>query len=486
MENQENNNPPFSETSLDFTEPTAKISLGNSSSWAFEYEDFTIESWVYCKDLSDDGNYLNDKAIFGSMTASRYKQQFLFYVRYNGTLGFWNGYTAVGGGKLENNKWHHVALCRRNLRIYMYLDGKLVYNGCETSRFRQTSNFSVGAVYDPYVSTSDKWTRYFDGYMQDLRVVKDFAVYTCNFVPSKKLLEVCPKSERCPAPPEKCLLYISYEFNMPWYMGGSYRTNTHVIEIEKNKAPFTTSHIFMTTQKARYAPGTNTGSIRNVRVKASNDTEWAVVEVDLNTRHEEVYSKNSRYTAIAFNLKIPTVLDNCTHNFENPTPTPESWPWPTPTPIPQGVEVIRITQPPSPEVPDSDPDPITILPDNPPVSEIYGIGYNSFGQLGGGNDSPFENQPKSLQISPDIVFAKIKGGEDHTLMLTQDGQLYGMGSNAEGQLGEDIQTKTNEPTLITEGVLDFDVGFKNSLILLSDGDLYALGKNGRITWFRIN
>ena len=53
MENQENNNPPFSETSLDFTEPTAKISLGNSSSWAFEYEDFTIESWVYCKDLSD-------------------------------------------------------------------------------------------------------------------------------------------------------------------------------------------------------------------------------------------------------------------------------------------------------------------------------------------------------------------------------------------------------------------------------------------------
>ena len=52
-----------------------------------------------------------------------------------------------------------------------------------------------------------------------------------------------------------------------------------------------------------------------------------------------------------------------------------------------------------------------------------------------------------------------------------------MGSNAEGQLGENIQTKTNEPTLITEGVLDFDAGFKNSLVLLSDGHLYALGKN---------
>jgi hypothetical protein len=124
--------------------------------------------------------------------------------------------------------------------------------------------------------------------MQDLRVIKDFAVYTCNFVPSKKLLELCPKSERCPAPPEKCLLYISYEFNMPWYMGGSYRTNTHTIEIEKNKAPFQTSHIFMTTQKRYYASGTNTSSIRNVKIKASNDTEWAVVEVNLDTRLQEI------------------------------------------------------------------------------------------------------------------------------------------------------------------------------------------------------
>lgn len=477
MENQENNNPPFSETSLDFTEPTAKISLGNSSSWAFEYEDFTIESWVYCKDLAENGTYLNDKAIFGSMTADRYKQQFLFYVRYNGTLCFWNGHTAVGGGKLENDTWHHIAMVRRNLRVYMYLDGKLVYNGCEDSRFRQTSNFAVGAVYDPYVSSSNKWTRYFDGYMQDLRVIKDFAVYTCNFVPSKKLLELCPKSERCPAPPEKCLLYISYEFNMPWYMGGSYRTNTHTIEIEKNKAPFQTSHIFMTTQKRYYASGTNTSSIRNVKIKASNDTEWAVVEVNLDTRLEETYSRNSAYTAISFNLTIPSVLDNCTHIFENPTPTPEPDPWPTPTPIPQGVEVIRITQPPSPEIPDTEPEVEIISSDNPPVSEVYGVGANEVGQLGGGTESVSQNGPQNLQISPEILFAKIKGGHDHTLMLTQDGKLYGMGSNAEGQLGENIQTKTNEPTLITEGVLDFDVGFKNSLVLLSDGHLYALGKN---------
>lgn len=478
MENQENNNPPFSETSLDFTEPTAKISLGNSSSWAFEYEDFTIESWIYCKDLSDNGTYLNDKAIFGSLTASRYKQQFLFYVRYNGTLGFWNGYTAVGGGKLENNKWHHVALCRRNLRIYMYLDGKLVYNGCESSRFRQTSNFSVGAVYDPYVSTSNKWTRYFDGYMQDLRVIKDFAVYTCNFVPSKKLLEVCPKSERCPAPPEKCLLYISYEFNMPWYMGGTFKTNTHVIEIEKNKAPFTTSHIFMTTQKVRYAPGTNTSSIRNVKIKASNDTEWAVVEVDLNTRHEEVYSRNSGYTAVSFNLKIPSVLNDCTHQFENPTPTPEPDPWPTPTPIPEGVTVITI-------IPDShtendvgDSEPESVDPEIIHTNQLLGFGNNVNGQLGVATSTSFENSVngKSVNLDENINIVKIQGSYDHTLFLTDKGDVYATGSNGEGQLGDSVGG-IRSPAKIYSGAIDIQTGYKCSLILDANGKLYASGLN---------
>ena len=75
-----NNKPPFSETSLDFTKSTAKISLKSGSSWVFGYDDFTIESWVYCRDLEEFGNYLNDKTIFGSMTASHHKQQFLFFI----------------------------------------------------------------------------------------------------------------------------------------------------------------------------------------------------------------------------------------------------------------------------------------------------------------------------------------------------------------------------------------------------------------------
>ena len=59
------------------------------------------------------------------MSSGSYKQQFFVLRKAPWWLGFWNGYEAVGGGKLENNKWHHVALVRRNLRIYIYLDGIL-------------------------------------------------------------------------------------------------------------------------------------------------------------------------------------------------------------------------------------------------------------------------------------------------------------------------------------------------------------------------
>jgi hypothetical protein len=203
----DNNQPPFSETALDFTAATAKVSLADSDSWAFGYEDFTIESWVYCTDLLDDnegGDYLDDKAIFGSM-ANLNKQQFLFYIRHTGHLGFWDGNDAVGRstyddnrGRLENETWHHVALVRRNLRIYMYVDGQLVYTGCNAVEYKQTNGFSVGAVYDPYLSTGPGWSRHFNGQMQDFRVTKGHAVYTSDFVLAKSLLNKCSAEERCP------------------------------------------------------------------------------------------------------------------------------------------------------------------------------------------------------------------------------------------------------------------------------------------------
>ena len=58
-----------------------------------------------------------------------------------------------------------------------------------SNHHQQTYGYSVGAVYDPYVN-GNKWTRFFDGYMQDVRVAHH-AVYTCNFHVPDALLYKC-------------------------------------------------------------------------------------------------------------------------------------------------------------------------------------------------------------------------------------------------------------------------------------------------------
>ena len=282
--------PPFSENTLDFTPDKARITLPTSDSWAFGEGDFTIEAWIYNQNLIDTSDFKNDRTIFGSMQGNR-GNQFLFYVTDSGKLAFWNGKKSVGGGSLSNDTWHHVALVRRNLRLYMYLDGRIVYSGCHFANHVQTYGYSVGAVYDPYVN-GNKWTRFFDGYMQDVRVAHH-AVYTCNFHVPDKLLYKCSADERCPTP---CYLYIYYEFNMPWYMGGRFSSNIHPIEVDKNKDPFTKSHIFMTTQRGMYAP-VQISTIRNVKISNSSSGPWTNVSVNLATRKEEVYSANTGYTS---------------------------------------------------------------------------------------------------------------------------------------------------------------------------------------------
>ena len=229
----------------------------------------------------------------------------------------------MGGGTLSNDTWHHVALVRRNLRLYMYLDGRIVYTGCHLADHQQMHGYSVGAVYDPYVN-GNKWTRFFDGYMQDVRV-SHHAVYTCNFHVPNKLLYKCSADERCPTP---CYLYINYDFNMPWYMGGQYKNNTHPIEVEKNQDSQTISHIFMTTQRGQYGLSTNTGTIRNVKISNSSNESWKEISVNLATRKEEIYSANTAYTAISFDIEIPKVTD-C--QIEIPAPIPQPTPTPTET-----------------------------------------------------------------------------------------------------------------------------------------------------------
>jgi alpha-tubulin suppressor-like RCC1 family protein len=111
---------------------------------------------------------------------------------------------------------------------------------------------------------------------------------------------------------------------------------------------------------------------------------------------------------------------------------------------------------------------------------LWAMGNNDFGgELG---DGTFNNTNHPEQIVPGIppLVTAIAGAYDYSLFLKSDGSLWGMGDNAEGQLGGGPLTKipkeivTNNVTTIAAG---YSTYFEESLFLMNDGSLWAMGDN---------
>ena len=83
--------------------------------------------------------------------------------------------------------------------------------------------------------------------------------------------------------------------------------------------------------------------------------------------------------------------------------------------------------------------------------------------------------PKDISGSLDIQDAV--AGDGFTLMLTQAGDLWGVGSNAYGQLGDGSTDTASEPVWVAQDVQDIEAGRHHALFLTSNGDLFGMGRN---------
>ena len=112
---------------------------------------------------------------------------------------------------------------------------------------------------------------------------------------------------------------------------------------------------------------------------------------------------------------------------------------------------------------------------------VYGCGYNCYGQLGLGHTN---NQPtlQCLKLPKDKKAVDIAAAQNHTLILSKDGSVYGCGNNEYGQLG--LGHKTNQSTLqclrLPQGrkALKIAANFYHTFFLLDDGLVYGCGENG--------
>ena len=109
---------------------------------------------------------------------------------------------------------------------------------------------------------------------------------------------------------------------------------------------------------------------------------------------------------------------------------------------------------------------------------LWGSGYNNYGQLGLGDK---KDRNTFVQMTTNVNNIKsVYCGGYYTLILKNDGTLWGSGQNSDGQLGLEDTSDRNIFTQITTNTNDIKsvyCGNNHTLILKNDGTLWGCGYN---------
>jgi len=112
----------------------------------------------------------------------------------------------------------------------------------------------------------------------------------------------------------------------------------------------------------------------------------------------------------------------------------------------------------------------------PPVLDIWTFGRNRVGQLG--SVPPNTSIPWPMHEARHWV--AVSAGGEHTLALTDQGDVYAWGTNVDGELGNGTTTDSMLPVQVTglTGITLIAAGGSHSLAYRgSDGALFGWGSN---------
>jgi len=106
---------------------------------------------------------------------------------------------------------------------------------------------------------------------------------------------------------------------------------------------------------------------------------------------------------------------------------------------------------------------------------LWGAGYNASGQIGDGS----KLDRNLLQIGTDTDWAYVDNGNLFTVAIKTDGSVYSWGENSLGQLCNGTQTDSTAPQPVDSNVkfIKVSADYNSTLLLSEDGEIYGCGTN---------
>ena len=152
------------------------VGNANDADWAFGTDPFTVEHWIYWQSVGN-GQLLSPG--MGNETNAWYWQYYNSQLQW-GAQGVASDLTY--SFTPNANRWYHIAVSRDySQKMRFFIDGVEVASGTVTRNYVASASPLLIA---------NGGAGHFQGYMSNVRVCKGHAVYTSNFIPPTRELEV--------------------------------------------------------------------------------------------------------------------------------------------------------------------------------------------------------------------------------------------------------------------------------------------------------
>lgn len=109
---------------------------------------------------------------------------------------------------------------------------------------------------------------------------------------------------------------------------------------------------------------------------------------------------------------------------------------------------------------------------------VYGFGFNNVGQLGVGNTNEVISAAGQAMLPGGITATSLEVGDTSSYVIGSDGNVYGMGNNASGQLGDGTRGDAygNAPLPVK---MDLKAGVKAISLNSEDAQVVVVGDDGK-------